>query len=422
MSKKQNYILDYIKNLEIGSKVSIRSLAENLSVSEGTAYKAIKKAEELGFVHTRPRAGTIRISVNDSQNISKFTLNNIIKQLGLSIIISPNTNPLLSSIIIGDGSVNQLRKESLRVSGIKLCIVGDRPEIQSEALNLGMHILVTNNTTLSDATLSLAIEKKLYVLSSHHSCQNILYMIQNIDSYHHLDSSMDCVNDWMKTPQYLYYNDIVSDWYRTYFPIYALNDKYVVVDDDLKICGLLKASSILNSSPEEKISNLYERNIDLQQCTIAASASIHELAHKMVQENTELLFIEQNKQLKGFITANDVLRYYLYTGPHFSQQLLSSVELIEEIIPDQKRIYKIPEMFNEEQILDVLLEISLDHINYFSNLSGWVLNNSTFFNTEKNLSHINTHATSTIIGYSEFSCLCETETNTYKCLFNFIRK
>lgn len=73
MAKKQDYILNYIKHLETGTKISIRSLADTLSVSEGTAYKAIKKAEELNMVHTRPRAGTVRIAMKHSRRKTLFT-------------------------------------------------------------------------------------------------------------------------------------------------------------------------------------------------------------------------------------------------------------------------------------------------------------------------------------------------------------
>ena len=41
MSKHQK-LLDYIDDLEIGKKVSVRGLATRLKVSDGTAYRAIK--------------------------------------------------------------------------------------------------------------------------------------------------------------------------------------------------------------------------------------------------------------------------------------------------------------------------------------------------------------------------------------------
>ena len=40
---KHQLILQYIKELEVGTKVSVRQIAKEIDVSEGTAYRAIKK-------------------------------------------------------------------------------------------------------------------------------------------------------------------------------------------------------------------------------------------------------------------------------------------------------------------------------------------------------------------------------------------
>nr|MBS9408304.1 hypothetical protein [Streptococcus oralis] len=43
------------------------------SVSEGTAYRAIKDAENKGYVSTIERVGTIRIEQKKKENIEKLT-------------------------------------------------------------------------------------------------------------------------------------------------------------------------------------------------------------------------------------------------------------------------------------------------------------------------------------------------------------
>ena len=49
MSKHQA-ILDYLEKLPIGKRVSVRSISNYLQVSDGTAYRAIKEAENRGIV------------------------------------------------------------------------------------------------------------------------------------------------------------------------------------------------------------------------------------------------------------------------------------------------------------------------------------------------------------------------------------
>ncbi|MBW7455467.1 GntR family transcriptional regulator, partial [Paenibacillus sepulcri] len=53
--------MHYIEQLKVGTKLSVRRMADDLFVSEGTAYKAIKEAETLGLVNTKERIGTVRI-------------------------------------------------------------------------------------------------------------------------------------------------------------------------------------------------------------------------------------------------------------------------------------------------------------------------------------------------------------------------
>ena len=61
MATKHDQILKHIEDLPIGDRISVRSIAKSLSVSEGTAYRAIKDAENIGLVSTIQRVGTIRI-------------------------------------------------------------------------------------------------------------------------------------------------------------------------------------------------------------------------------------------------------------------------------------------------------------------------------------------------------------------------
>lgn len=139
----------------------------------------------------------------------------------------------ITSFVIGGGSIQQLINDTDRITGNKLCIVGDRPDIQIESLKLGMHLLITGDSRPSLKLIHEATKHQL-LLSLHHSCHN----------YTPSDLTMNCAGDWMHDPEYLYYNDILSDWYRTYFPIFSLNNKFAIVNDDLDICGSLNTAEM----------------------------------------------------------------------------------------------------------------------------------------------------------------------------------
>ena len=48
MTSKHQQIIRYIESLPVGEKISVRSIAKNMEMSEGTAYRAIKEAENIG--------------------------------------------------------------------------------------------------------------------------------------------------------------------------------------------------------------------------------------------------------------------------------------------------------------------------------------------------------------------------------------
>lgn len=61
MLTKHERILQYIESLPVGDKISVRQIAKEMKVSEGTAYRAIKEAENRSLVSSIERVGTIRI-------------------------------------------------------------------------------------------------------------------------------------------------------------------------------------------------------------------------------------------------------------------------------------------------------------------------------------------------------------------------
>lgn len=81
VATKHEQILKYIENLAVGEKISVRKIAKNLSVSEGTAYRAIKDAEIIGFVSTIKRVGTLRIERKQKDSIEKLTFAEIVNMI-----------------------------------------------------------------------------------------------------------------------------------------------------------------------------------------------------------------------------------------------------------------------------------------------------------------------------------------------------
>lgn len=85
MSKHED-IIKYIQGLKAGTKISVRSIANSLDVSDGTAYRAIKDAEALGIVSTIPRVGTVRIDKVEKKNIENLTFAEVVNIVEGSVL------------------------------------------------------------------------------------------------------------------------------------------------------------------------------------------------------------------------------------------------------------------------------------------------------------------------------------------------
>ncbi|HET7657703.1 MAG TPA: DRTGG domain-containing protein, partial [Bacillales bacterium] len=102
MTTKHEQILQHIEGLDVGSKISVRRVAKELQVSEGTAYRAIKDAENLGFVSTIERVGTIRIEKKHKENIEKLTYAEVVNIVdGLVLGGRQGLHKSLNKFVIG---------------------------------------------------------------------------------------------------------------------------------------------------------------------------------------------------------------------------------------------------------------------------------------------------------------------------------
>lgn len=310
MAVKQELILNYIESLNAGDRFSVRSLARTLSVSEGTAYKAIKCAEARGLLKIKAK-GCVRIGRLNTDCTESMTLSSIIKQLGLTVLAGEAfTDMPVRGIMLGDGDVGQFT-QNLRSAGDKpLCLVGNRPEIIQEAVALGASVIVTSDSPVDHALIAAANENRVCILSSAQNSYTLLSRMQGCLPASGPEGAGASAMDWMSTPLYLYYNDIAADLHRIYRPVFDLFSKCAVVDDELKICGSVDAVRALSATPSQKISKLYLS--DGECYVVDESISMETLAARMISEGTATAFVTRNERLCGIITANDVLRYYRF--------------------------------------------------------------------------------------------------------------
>lgn len=132
---KHEQILRHIESLKLGSRISVRKIAKNMEVSEGTAYRAIKEAENQGLVSTKERIGTVRVEKKLRQNIDKLTFAEVVNMVDGQVLGgSRGLHKTLNKFVIGAMEQDAMMRY---IEAGSLLIVGNRNEAHSCALEYG---------------------------------------------------------------------------------------------------------------------------------------------------------------------------------------------------------------------------------------------------------------------------------------------
>lgn len=152
MATKHEQILTYIDSLPVGEKISVRRIAKEMKVSEGTAYRAIKEAENKGFVSTIERVGTIRIEQKKKENIEKLTYAEVVNVIDGQVLGGrAGLHKTLNKFVIGAMELDAMMRYT---AAGNLLIVGNRINAHRQALEAGAAVLVTGVLTRMTALYS----------------------------------------------------------------------------------------------------------------------------------------------------------------------------------------------------------------------------------------------------------------------------
>ncbi|MFL6518178.1 MAG: DRTGG domain-containing protein, partial [Bacillus sp. (in: firmicutes)] len=154
MATKHEQILQYIDGLPIGEKISVRQIAKAMAVSEGTAYRAIKEAENKGYVSTIERVGTIRIERKKKENIEKLTFAEVVNIVDGQVLGGrTGLHKTLNKFVIGAMKLEAMMRYT---EAGNLLIVGNRTQAHELALKAGAAVLITGGFDSEDHVKKLA--------------------------------------------------------------------------------------------------------------------------------------------------------------------------------------------------------------------------------------------------------------------------
>ncbi|EXX87522.1 hypothetical protein BG53_01920 [Paenibacillus darwinianus] len=335
---KHEQIIQHIEGLGIGTRISVRKIAQELEVSEGTAYRAIKDAENRGIVSTKERTGTVRVEKKQRQHIDKLTFEEIVKMVDGEVLGGASgLHKTLNKFVIG---AMQLEAMIRYIEPGNLLIVGNRNRAHHSALTLGAGVLITGGFDTTDDVKELADELELPIIRSGYDTFTVAALINRAIFDRVIKKQILLVGDILRTDQpiaYMHKTDTVDDVLGR---IEETNhNRFPVVDDTFKPVGMITTKDIIGASGNQAIDKLMTRN----PLTVTPQTSVATAGHMMVWEAIELLpVIDEKGKLHGVISRKDVLKALqnIQMQPQNGETLEDQIwSAFEERRDDQGRLY-----------------------------------------------------------------------------------
>ena len=300
MSKVDN-VMNYIKKVEIGAKLSVRTLAKIQDVSHATAYKALKLMEEEGFIETLPRIGSIRIESEKEKKIESITYKEIIRIVEGELLGGrEGAGKTIHRFIIGAMTVEAMKKY-LTLGG--LIIVGNRNEAHTAALNSGVGVLITGGFKASDKNIKIANKLNLPIISTSHDTFTTAAMINKAISENLIKQTIPYVRDIIKkSPIYLSEEDTVLDYKK--ISEQTRLERFPVCDSKKRVLGLVTPREVIYKSDNIKLKDVLKK-IEI---TVTPKSTVSYAAHIMDWENLPLCPVTEKGKLVGVITRTDILK------------------------------------------------------------------------------------------------------------------
>lgn len=304
MATKHEQILQHILSLEIGHKISVRQIAKTLNFSEGTAYRAIKDAENQGFVSTIERVGTIRIERKKKENFERLTYAEVINIVEGQVLGGrEGLHKTLNKFVIGAMQLDAMMRYTEAES---LLIVGNRVKAHELALSEGAAVLITGGFDTTDDIKRLADEKQLPIMSTSYDTFTVAAMINRAIYDQLIKKEIVSVGD-IFTPNdnsyYLSSKDELHRWYE--LNEQSTHTRYPVVDEKNRVAGMITSKDVIGKDKSILIEKVMTKN----PIVVQDRTSLAYVAHMMVWEGIEVVpVVDPSHKLQGVVSRQDVLK------------------------------------------------------------------------------------------------------------------
>ncbi|GFH42095.1 hypothetical protein Hs30E_06460 [Lactococcus hodotermopsidis] len=301
MSKHQE-LLDYIDDLEVGKKVSVRGLANRLKVSDGTAYRAIKEAQSRGLVSINDRSGTTRIATTEQRVIETLTFGEIAKVASAEVLAGEKG----LSQSFSNFAIAAMTKENIRkyLSHDGLVIVGDRTNIQLLALHERNAVLITGGVDVEEAVLDYANAHDIPVLRTDYDTFTVASRINRALSNELIKKEITTVADvYQSHAPTLFEISTVKDYLDL---VKKTNEsRFAVINQHKLVVGVVSMRDVTGKKNSTTIDKVMTRNPKLAKFEMTVAST----SQKMIFDGYDIMpVVNSDSTYAGIISKSDMLR------------------------------------------------------------------------------------------------------------------
>ncbi|MFC4596936.1 DRTGG domain-containing protein [Cohnella hongkongensis] len=301
---KHEQLLQYIRELPIGTKVPVRKIAKERGVSEGTAYRALKEAEQLGLVSTKARIGTVRVDKKKRGHPEQLTFSEVLEIVQGSLLGGEEgLDKTLHKFVIGAMEIDEM---SGYIDAGSLLIVGNRENAHRIALQQGAGVLVTGGFGTSEEVRRLANERRLPILTCRHDTFTVASMINRAMYDQLIKRKIMIIADLLEPSARsgtLKQSSTVADFVK--LSEQTGSSRFPVTDEWNRVVGMITFKDVSGSPTNQTLDKLMTR----RPMTVTLNTPVASAAHRMVSEGIELLpVVDRQRKLVGAINRGEVLR------------------------------------------------------------------------------------------------------------------
>lgn len=329
LSTKHEKILQYIESLPVGDKISVRQIAKEMSVSEGTAYRAIKEAENRRLVSSIERVGTIRIEKKKKENIERLTFAEIVNIVDGQVLGGKaGLHKTLTKFVIGAMKLEDMMRYTDAGS---LLIVGNRSLVHEHALRAGAAVLITGGFDTTEENKKLADELELPIISSSYDTFTVATMINRAIYDQLIKKDILLIEDIyipMEDTAVLRNDEAIFHFRQKNKQ--TTHGAFPVVNHQNKLVGMITVKDVIGKEDDELVEKVMTKNpISLSMKTSVATAG-----HRMIWEGIDLIpVVDDENYLQGVISRQDVLK-----ALQIAQRQPQHGETIDDLVKNEMKV------------------------------------------------------------------------------------